>query len=120
MTGFVNIQVVKKEAVASAMLQTWLQEGVWRVSDEGLQETLLKSLADKVFLLSITCQKPNYVVGAGAKLSFGKKKAGKSCLFILYIHPDRHVCISIICSISATTSSSCERRSRLDSICNGR
>lgn len=93
MTGFVNIQVVKKEAVSSSMLQSWLQEGVWRVSDEGLQDTLFKSLTEKVFLLSITCQKPNYVVGAGAKLSFGKKKAGKFCLFVLYVLTD--ICISI-------------------------
>ena len=82
MNGFVNIKVVKKEAVPVNILQSWIQHGVWNISDVALQNTLANTLLGKVFLLSLTCQKPNYVVGSGAKLSFGKKKNGKCLVWL--------------------------------------
>lgn len=73
MNGFVNIQVVKKTEVSAEELSNWI-ENAWCVDGRKEQDAILQALVGKVFLLSITCQKPNYAVGSGAKLSFGKKK----------------------------------------------
>ena len=76
MNGFVNIQVLKKEIVSSSDLSRWIAT-VWKV-DESEQDDIKRILDGKVYIISIICKKPNYAVGAGAKLSFGKKKpAGK-------------------------------------------
>ncbi|KAJ3320016.1 Anamorsin [Boothiomyces sp. JEL0866] len=66
MNGFVNIKM-ESVTIDSETLKHYLK--IWNADD------LLQSLDGKLAIVNLTAEKPAYHVGAGAKLSFGKKKA---------------------------------------------
>ncbi|KAJ3362189.1 Anamorsin, partial [Kappamyces sp. JEL0680] len=71
MLGFVNIQIVDKKAVGDALLDEFIE--LWGIESEE-KAAVRSALQSQLQVCSVTCQRPSYVVGSGAKLSFGKKK----------------------------------------------
>ncbi len=69
MNGFVNINMLQKRCVDKLEIKDWLE--IWGLEGrKDIEEFLLGTLQ----VISIACERPSYAVGAGAKLSFGKKK----------------------------------------------
>ena len=111
MNGFINISILEKVSVPDTVLSEWI--GMWAGIKQDEQENVLKALSGKVLLISLSCQKPNYSAGSGAKLSFGKKKTAA---------PGITIPVNTLLTIgkSCRKKGSSEKRVCLDCICNGR
>ncbi|KAJ3075428.1 Anamorsin [Podochytrium sp. JEL0797] len=74
LAGFVDVQVVAVTGVDEATLRRWCASDCWAVGVRDQEEELVSVYNGRLEVVEVVAKRPNYTVGAKAKLSFGKKK----------------------------------------------